>query len=328
MAQSNDIMVSVYCLAYNHEKYIRNALNAFVSQKTNFKYEVIVHDDASTDKTADIIREYEEKYPDIIKPIYQSENQYSKKIGIVKNHVFPRLRGKYVAICEGDDFWTDENKLQMQVDALEKNPDCSMSFHHVELFDLSKGAVVDNLPRKAGLKSGIISSKELVSLAVLDFIQLSSVMLRKSVYDDYMINTPEYAKVMPVGDAPLTIYMAKNGEAYFIDRVMSRYNAGTEESWTKRVAQNREKHLEHFNKMQQGYALCKEFLPEEFLDVIDEAVLNAEVVMHESDSDYGYVLRKKYFKRFKTYNIKHKIKCVASLLFPRLVAKIENKRNR
>ncbi len=326
MAQANDIMVSVYCLAYNHEKYIRNALESFVSQKTDFKYEVIVHDDASTDKTADIIREYEEKYPEIIKPIYQSENQYSKKIGIVKNHVFPRLSGKYVAICEGDDYWTDDNKLQMQVDALQANPDCSMSFHRVELFDLSKGAVADNLPRREGLAEGVITSKELVSLAVLDFIQLSSVMLRKSVYDNYMTDTPEYAKTMPVGDAPLTIYMAKNGKAYFVDKVMSRYNAGTEESWTKRVAQNREKHLEHFNKMQQGYALCKEFLPEEFGEVIDEAVLNAKVVMHESDSDFGYVLRKRYFKRFKTYNTKHKIKCVAALIFPKLVKKIEDKR--
>ena len=78
----NQIMVSILCIAYNHEKYIRQCLNGFVMQKTNFKYEVLVHDDASTDKTADIIREYEEKYPDLIKPIYQTENQYSKGVKI------------------------------------------------------------------------------------------------------------------------------------------------------------------------------------------------------------------------------------------------------
>ncbi len=118
----DNIMVSVCCLAYNHEKYIRKTLDGFVNQKTNFKYEVLIHDDASTDRTADIIREYEEKYPDIIKPIYQTENQYSKRVRINQTYIYPRTRGKYIAFCEGDDYWTDENKLQKQVDLLESNP--------------------------------------------------------------------------------------------------------------------------------------------------------------------------------------------------------------
>ncbi len=326
MAQANDIMVSVYCLAYNHEKYIRNALNAFVSQKTNFKYEVIVHDDASTDKTADIIREYEQKYPEIIKGIYQSENQRSKNVKTVHEHIFPRMRGRYVAICEGDDYWTDENKLQMQVDALEANPECSMSFHYVELFDLGKQMVTDRLPRLADLGTGILDADQTIRLAVLDFLQLSSIVVRKSIYDGYILNAPQFVNAMPVGDVPLAIYMANNGKAYFIGKIMSRYNAGTEQSWTQRIIQNKEKHLAHFRRMSEGYALCKDYLPAEFGDIIDEAVLNAEVVMHESDNDFGYVLRKKYFKRFKTYNTKHKIKCVASLVFPKLVKKIEDKR--
>ena len=119
-----EIVVSTYCLAYNHEKFIRDALEGFVSQKTNFRYEVLVHDDASTDGTARIIREYEEKYPDIIKPIYQKENQYSKGIDIVGTIITPRLKGTYIAICEGDDYWTDPEKLQRQVDILEAMPSC------------------------------------------------------------------------------------------------------------------------------------------------------------------------------------------------------------
>ena len=126
----NDIKVSVYCLAYNHEKFIRNTLDGFVSQKTNFKYEVIIHDDASTDNTTNIIREYEEKYPDIIKPIYQTENQYSKGIGIIPNYIVPRIRGKYVAACEGDDYWCDDYKLQKQFDYMEKHSECSMCVHN------------------------------------------------------------------------------------------------------------------------------------------------------------------------------------------------------
>ena len=98
------VMVSVYCLAYNHERYIRHTLEGFVRQVTNFRYEVVVHDDASTDGTLAIIREYEQKYPQLIKVIAQKENQYSKGVKIIQNVIFPTLQGKYLAICEGDDY--------------------------------------------------------------------------------------------------------------------------------------------------------------------------------------------------------------------------------
>lgn len=94
--------------------------------ETNFQFEVIIHDDAFTDNTASIIKEYEEKYPDIIKPIYQIENQYSKKASIIKEYILPKVEGKYIALCEGDDFRTDNLKLQIQFDALEANKDCNL----------------------------------------------------------------------------------------------------------------------------------------------------------------------------------------------------------
>ena len=118
---NDDVVVSVLCTAYNHEKYIRSALDGFVNQKTNFRYEVLINDDASTDHTAAIIAEYEAKHPDIIKPVYQTENQYSKGVSITKSILFPQSKGKYTAICEGDDYWCDENKLQKQVDFLESH---------------------------------------------------------------------------------------------------------------------------------------------------------------------------------------------------------------
>ena len=116
----SEIKVCVYCLAYNHEKYIRDCLEGFVNQKTNFKYRVIVHDDASTDGTQDIIKEYATKYHDIIVPILQTENKYSQGISIIETFIKPLLIGKYVAVCEGDDYWCDENKLQKQFENKEK----------------------------------------------------------------------------------------------------------------------------------------------------------------------------------------------------------------
>ena len=112
---SDTPLVSVRCITYNHEPYIAQALDGFLMQKTNFPFEVIVHDDAGPDKTADIIREYEAKFPKIIKPIYETENQYSKHDGSLGRIVDAACKGKYIALCEGDDYWIDENKLQVQV---------------------------------------------------------------------------------------------------------------------------------------------------------------------------------------------------------------------
>ena len=106
--------VSIICITYNQEKYVRQALDGFVMQKTNFPFEVIIHDDASTDKTADIIREYQAKYPDIIKPIFQTVNQFSQGKDPIIYFILDKIQGQYVTINEGDDYWTDENKLQKQ----------------------------------------------------------------------------------------------------------------------------------------------------------------------------------------------------------------------
>lgn len=127
------IMVSVCCLVYNHEPFLRECFEGFVMQKTTFPIEILVHDDASTDHSADIIREYTAKYPDLFKPIYQTENQYSKGVPISATYQFPRAKGKYIALCEGDDYWTDPLKLQKQVEFLEANPDFSLCFHKVNI---------------------------------------------------------------------------------------------------------------------------------------------------------------------------------------------------
>ena len=128
-------LVSIKCLAYNHEKYIGQTLDSFLMQETDFPFEVIVHDDASTDKTADILREYEKKYPLIVKPIYETENLYSKHDGRITRVPNAALKGKYVATCEGDDYWTNPHKLQMQADFLESHEDYFAIGHNVRVVD-------------------------------------------------------------------------------------------------------------------------------------------------------------------------------------------------
>ena len=122
--------VSVLCAAYNHEDYLRQTLDSFLAQKTDFPFEVLINDDASTDTTADIIREYAEKHPDIIRPFYQEENLYSRRINLYDTVFFPAARGEYIALCEGDDYWNDPEKLQLQVNWLDIHPDYSACVHN------------------------------------------------------------------------------------------------------------------------------------------------------------------------------------------------------
>ena len=135
----NEILVSISCITYNHSAYIRQCLDGMLMQQTTFGFEILIHDDCSTDGTDDIIREYVSRYPQIIKPLFEEENQYQqgKPIGTIVWNL-PRAKGKYIAMCEGDDYWTDPLKLQKQVDFMEANPEYSMCFHKVEVISHDK----------------------------------------------------------------------------------------------------------------------------------------------------------------------------------------------
>jgi len=130
-------LVSICCAAYNHQKYIAQTLESFLSQKCDFDFEILIHDDASTDSTAEIIREYAGKYPHIIRPVFQQENQYSKGLSIDITFNFPRARGKYIALCEGDDYWCDPDKLQRQIAHMESHPQCTFCFTNAYVHDES-----------------------------------------------------------------------------------------------------------------------------------------------------------------------------------------------
>jgi glycosyltransferase involved in cell wall biosynthesis len=130
MGNDEKPLVSICCISYNHEKFISQCLDGFIIQKVDFPFEIVISDDCSTDNTKKIIDTYVSKYPAIFKDVSPSKN-----LGSTKNfyHVLEKASGKYIALCEGDDYWIDENKLQMQVDFLENNPEYTMCFHSAEL---------------------------------------------------------------------------------------------------------------------------------------------------------------------------------------------------
>ena len=165
----NEILVSIWCLTYNHELYIRDAIEGFLAQKTSFGYEIIIHDDASTDKTAEIIREYEQKYPNLIRGIYQEENQFGKNqpsIEWILELEKQNCKGKYIALCEGDDYWIDAQKLQLQVDYLEAHPECIMTVHDTIDMDY-KNYTVNSRSERICMEQG---QRELLSIWDQDFL--------------------------------------------------------------------------------------------------------------------------------------------------------------
>lgn len=209
------IIVSVCCITYNHEKYVRQCLEGFVMQKTNFPFEVIIHDDASTDNTQTIIKEYVAKYPTIIKPILQTENQYSRGLRrILATHCFPRANGKYIAICESDDYWTDPNKLQKQVDFMELHPDCTMCFHN---------AVVKNELKKKVVELYKIEDREYLSHELFSnwIVPTASMILRKSLLASPILLNPMILN----GDIIYVLLAADKGKVFGLSETMSVYRA-------------------------------------------------------------------------------------------------------
>lgn len=203
-------LVSIKCLVYNHEPYLRQCLDGFVMQKTNFPFEAIVHDDASTDHSADIIREYAEKYPDIIKPIYETENQWSKHDGSLAKIMDEACKGRYIALCEGDDYWTDPLKLQKQADILEGNKDVAMIYTGFQPINAKSQKIY--VPYLEYYMKKSHSGNILIDLVNGNYIMTLTTMLRKEVF-----NTNIY-RSSPIHGLDYNIFLsaAAIGKIYYL----------------------------------------------------------------------------------------------------------------
>ena len=232
-------MVSIRTQTYNHEQYIAQALDSFLQQETNFPFEIVVHDDASTDKTADIIREYEAKYPKIIKPIYETENQYSKKDGSLRKIMDNACKGKYIAYCEGDDYWCDPHKLQMQYEAMEAHPECSLCTHIVQCVS-EQGNPVERFHPPHGLfNTNIIQQDELAQAIIANFrypFQTSSYF----ILNDLLRKNESFFDIPGNGDEKIMRLCLNNGKTYFISKTMSCYRLQSIGSWSSKMRYSKE----------------------------------------------------------------------------------------
>lgn len=219
------VLVSINCMTYNHEEYIAEAIESFLMQITEFNYEILIGEDCSTDNTKIIVENYMRMYPKKIRIITSEENVGAK---MNSQRLLENSKGKYIAECEGDDYWIDPYKLQKQVDYMEAHPTCTLCFHASETIQAPKkptGRVVRPYNRSK------ISPVEDIISGGGRFCDTASLFYPKKLMED----SPEFYREAIVGDYPLQMILASQGYAYYIDECMSAYRSGVEGSWTMRL---------------------------------------------------------------------------------------------
>lgn len=284
----NTPKVSVVCMVYKHEAYLHQCFDGFIKQQTNFPIEILVNDDCSPDSSAEVMREYEEKYPDLFHCIYQKENQYSKGKMPWWEVLFPMAKGDYIAICEGDDYWIDSYKLQKQVDFMEQHPDYVACFHnarvqyndHVSLFN----ALDENHDPTT---EDIIKRHWFIATPTLFF---------RNVLHDY----PEWRGEIINEDYLLELLLAREGRFYYMDDVMAVYR---QDGMGMSAVLNRNK-VDMVDKLIYLLERMKDYYDGEYASTFDESIRNYQAMRANYAKEIYYeqhplarVFRPKTYKR-------------------------------
>ncbi|WP_165056705.1 MULTISPECIES: glycosyltransferase [unclassified Adlercreutzia] len=233
--------VSVICITYNQVDYIQDALDGFVNQETDFSYEVIVHDDASTDGTADVVCEYAERYPNLIMPILQTKNQLSLGKGGIRDYALPAARGRFVALCEGDDYWISAKKLQVQHDLMASNPGVSLCVHNALVVDYGHNCLFLS---ESSSGNRMKSMEDVVIEGGGRINPTASMFFRKELLGEGFAGAP-------VGDHFYLMDLASKGDVAWIAEPMSVYRLMSRGSWSVR-------HSGIDAKAQEGY--CRAYV--------------------------------------------------------------------
>ena len=303
-------LVSVCCLTYNHEAYLRDTLEGFLMQRVSFPIEILVNDDASTDGTRAIIRDYAARYPALIRPFYQDVNLYSQGKDLCLEVLYPAARGKYIALCEGDDYWTDPDKLQLQVDFLEAHPDYTACVHDTLVHSVGGGRA-DYCLLHHGADCDVRFEDVLFGMS--HAFHTSSVVAKKEIIahpaDFFYVGLAH-----GFGDHPDGLWMITNGPIRYLDRCMSVYRMHSNNAaWSSAVDGGYAAMREY---MTGKLALLRAYRPyaqPERVGAVDQAILETEFeLMHFEGRDreqrkppYNAILKRQPLG----YRLKNLVKC-------------------
>lgn len=263
------IELTVLVITYNHAGFIETAIDSVLTQETDFDYEVIISEDYSTDGTREIVERLAESHPDRIRLFLSDRNLNDNT---VVRRGLEAARGRYVALLDGDDFWTSSDKLQKQVDFLEANPDCSSCFHNVNVV-YEGGASADHLFHQDHMVEGLTAPKPkpkstLVDIVRSNFISTCSVVFRADVAS----RLPPWFDDLAAGDWILHVVSAQHGDIAYLDEVMGTYRVHPGGFWT--MSQSKFLHLSDVEEVARTYSAFNHYLAFSFDREISEEIAN------------------------------------------------------
>lgn len=321
-------MVSILCATYNHRQYIRKAIESFLAQKADFAFEVIVHDDASTDGTTEIVRELQSQYPKIIHAILQTENQYSRGVSIM-DIMLKAACGKYVAFCEGDDYWISPHKLQTQVRYMEEHPDCALCVH--------AAVFVDAEGKNTGMQKRYEQDRVVAMQDIFTYggglaataSYLCPAVLRKQPMPEFFTCNPQ------TGDTPLQLYLATQGYVWYMAEPMACHRRGHAGSWCTRTLLQGDREVRM--KFHQSYILMyrsfDQFTNQRWHDAVEDKIREIQLNILLLDQRYQDVFHQPYLRASRALKrrdrIKLYIKGILQKLSPRfLQAVLQHRKTR
>ena len=290
MVETDNVRVSVCMVTYNQEKYIAQAIESVLMQKTDFKFRLIIGDDASTDGTTEIIKQYAKKYPDIVKPIFHEKN-----VGAANNSIclYNCARTEYVAICDGDDYWIDEYKLQKQIDFLDKHRNCSICFTKVKVFYEDNPNYEEIVPDNKILRKRYLTAVDLLGY---NFITTVSVVWRWK----FISGLPEwYNEHLTPGDLCMSLIHARDGKIGFLDEVTSVYRRHKKGVWYITVSNYGDVYKKYGLDMLEMIKVIRKYYDGRYLKATDFYVKNIfnsllDEALASNDFSYYAEVVKKY----------------------------------
>lgn len=308
-------LVSILCAAFNHGPYIADALEGFVNQQTDFDFEVLVNDDRSSDNTAEIIRQYAEKYPQIIRPFYQQENLFSLHRDVYEEFFFPNAKGRYVAMCEGDDYWCDPLKLQKQVDFLEAHPEYSACVHNSTIHDCSGQS-----PDRPFINCDADHDLSFAEIAqgMSHAYHTSSLLCRKEIISNHQ-DFYYIARDHGFSDYPDAIWLSLNGPVHFINEEMSVYRIQSNpHSWSANLAAQYKKRTRFVEGEIGMFKALEHHVSADDLSVLTQLILEREYELLFLEGKVEQMVKPPYNRIFKSQPFSERVKIHIKRLCPAL----------
>lgn len=316
MININRPLVSIICATYNQEKYIAKAIDGFMRQSIVSDCEILVHDDASTDKTVRIVKSFKSVSNKNIRLIEETNNQYSKGINITAL-LCNEAHGKYIAICEGDDFWIDENKLEKQVSYMEANPECSFCFSNAKLYDNMRDSMSNDMLPRNDSDAEILTRGDFLQtgdMLQISFIPTASFFFRKADFD----RRPIFNQNAYVGDRYIQIVLTELGYAHYIPECMVAYRINNKSSMMGQWSSDVSKRTSILKKYCEMYLQLDKWTNEKYHSIIQKLIEEEEYALYSTLIDYKKLKNKKYREIAKRKGfgnlLKYYLRCYAPFL--------------